>query len=60
MGEVVGKRDTPWQCWANLKLENGDQVMISVAAVMGKGAQVEVGGHDPRSDIMEIEKHCRN
>ena len=31
MGEVVAKRDTPRQCWARLRLENGDQVMISVA-----------------------------
>ena len=31
MGQVVVKRDTPRQCFARLKLENGDQVMISVA-----------------------------
>ena len=67
MAEVVAKRDTP----SSLRLKNGDQVMISVAtssvnvlglavAVMGKGAQVEVGGHGPSSDIMELIKHCRN
>ena len=31
MGEVVAQRDTLQQCWANLELENGDRVMISVA-----------------------------
>ena len=37
MGQVVVKRDTPRQCFARLKLENGDQVMISVA---GGGVKV--------------------
>lgn len=31
MGEVLAKKDTPHQCWARLKLDNGDQIMISVA-----------------------------
>jgi hypothetical protein len=31
VGEVVAKRDTPQQCWANLRLENGDRVIILVA-----------------------------
>jgi hypothetical protein len=31
MGKVIIKRDTPHQCFARLELNNGDQVMISVA-----------------------------
>jgi hypothetical protein len=31
MGKVIVKRDTPHQCFARLELNNGDQVMISVA-----------------------------
>jgi hypothetical protein len=31
MGKVIAKRDTPHQCFARLELNNGDQVMISVA-----------------------------
>src|SRR5437660_707937 len=31
MGEIIVKRDTPLQCFARLRLENGDQIMISVA-----------------------------
>ena len=31
MGKVIVKRDTPQQCFARLELNNGDQVMISVA-----------------------------
>jgi hypothetical protein len=31
MGKVIVKKDTPHQCFARLELNNGDQVMISVA-----------------------------
>ncbi len=31
MGEIVRKRDTGAQCWAQLRLENGDRILISVA-----------------------------
>jgi hypothetical protein len=31
MGRVIVKRDTPHQCFARLELNNGDQVMISIA-----------------------------
>jgi hypothetical protein len=31
MGKVIVKRDTLHQCFARLELNNGDQVMISVA-----------------------------
>jgi hypothetical protein len=31
MGRVIVKRDTPRQCFARLELNNGDQVMISLA-----------------------------
>jgi hypothetical protein len=30
MGEIIVKKDTPSQCFARLRLENGDQIMISV------------------------------
>ena len=31
MGKVIVKKDTPQQCFARLRLANGDQIMISVA-----------------------------
>ena len=31
MGKVLVKRDEPHQCFARLELNNGDQVMISIA-----------------------------
>lgn len=31
MGEIRAKRDTATTCWAILRLENGDQIWISVA-----------------------------
>lgn len=31
MGAVVAKKDTPHQCWARLRLGNGDLILISVA-----------------------------
>ena len=31
MGKVIGKRDRPHQCFARLELNNGDQVVISIA-----------------------------
>jgi len=31
MGEIIVKRDNPRQCFARLRLANGDQIMISVA-----------------------------
>lgn len=31
MGEIIVKKDMPLQCFARLRLDNGDQIMISVA-----------------------------
>lgn len=31
MGVVLAKRDTRRQCWARLKLTNGDRILISIA-----------------------------
>ena len=60
MGEIIGKRDTPRQCWARLRLENGDQVMISMAQSGVKVSKMKLGGHVPGSDTLGDEEHRRD
>ena len=44
MGKVIVKRDTPHQCFARLELNNGDQVMISVAEAEVKVTKMNWAG----------------
>src|SRR5262245_13346576 len=44
MGKVIVKRDTPHQCFARLELNNGDQVMISVAQAEVKVVKMNWAG----------------
>jgi hypothetical protein len=53
MGLVVVKRDTGRQCWARLKLENGDQVMISVAQSGVKVSKMKWAGMIPAATLWE-------
>ena len=43
MGKIIAKRDTPTQCFARLGLDNGDQIMITVAASGVKVFKMWVG-----------------
>jgi hypothetical protein len=47
MGKVIVKRDTPQQCFARLELNNGDQVMISVAQAEVKVIKMNWAGMLP-------------
>ena len=47
MGKVIVKRDTPQQCFARLELNNGDQVMISVAEAEVKVTKMNWAGMLP-------------
>jgi hypothetical protein len=53
MGWVVVKRDTGRQCWARLKLENGDQVMISVGQLGVKVSKMKWAGMIPAATLWE-------
>jgi len=53
MGKVVAMRDTPRLCRARLKLENGDQVMISVARSSVKVVKMKWAGIIPESTLWE-------
>lgn len=47
MGKVEAKTDTPQQCWARLRLESGEKVLISVAQVGVKIFRLKWGGLVP-------------
>jgi hypothetical protein len=47
MGKVIVKRDTPHQCFARLELNNGDQVMISIAQAEIKVIKMKWAGMLP-------------
>jgi hypothetical protein len=47
MGKVVVKKDTPHRCFARLELNNGDQVMISVAQAEVKVIKMNWAGMLP-------------
>jgi len=51
MGEVIVKRDTPHQCFARLRLANGDQIMISVAQSGVKVLKMKWAGMFPASTL---------
>jgi hypothetical protein len=53
LGEVIVKRDTPRQCFARLRLENGDQVMISVARSGVKVFKMKWAGMIPSATLWE-------
>jgi hypothetical protein len=53
MGEIIVKRDTPYQCFARLRLENGDQVMISVAQSGVKISKMKWAGMFPAATLWE-------
>jgi hypothetical protein len=53
MGEVIVKRDTGRKCWARLKLENGDQVMISVSHSGVKVFKMKLAGMIPAAILWE-------
>jgi hypothetical protein len=47
MGKVIVKRDKPHQCFARLELNNGDQVMISIAQAEVKVIKMKWAGMLP-------------
>jgi hypothetical protein len=51
MGEIVAKRDTLHQCWARLRLENGDLILISVAQSGVKIIKLKWGGIIPAATL---------
>jgi hypothetical protein len=51
MGELLAKKDTPRQCWARVRLENGDQIMISVAQTGVKIFKMKWGGLLPGATL---------
>lgn len=51
MGEIVAKEDTPRQCFARLRLENGDEIMISLAQSGVKG------GPDAGSNTLGVRQY---
>lgn len=53
MGEIIVKKDTPTQCFARLRLENGDQVMISVAQSGVKVFKMKWAGLFPSTTLWE-------
>jgi hypothetical protein len=53
MGEVIVKTDTGRKCWARLKLENGDQVMISVSQLGVKVFKMKLAGLTPATVLWE-------
>jgi len=60
MGKVIVKRDTPQQCFARLELNNGDQVMISVAEAEVKVTKMNWAGMLPGPDPLAIRKRRGN
>jgi hypothetical protein len=53
MGEVIVKTDTGRKCWARLKLENGDQVMIAVSQSGVKVFKMKLAGMTPAALLWE-------
>jgi hypothetical protein len=53
MGKVIVKRDKGRKCWARLKLENGDQVMISVSQSGVKVYKMKLAGMTPAAVLWE-------
>jgi hypothetical protein len=51
MGEIIVKRDTPRQCFARLRLDNGDQIMISVAVSGVKVSKLKWAGFFPSATL---------
>ena len=51
MGEIIAKKDTPSQCFARLRLENGDQIMISVAQSGVKVLKMKWAGLMPAATL---------
>jgi len=47
MGEIRAKKDTTSTCWAILRLENGDQIWISVAQASVKICKMKWGNLVP-------------
>ena len=55
MGKVLVKRDEPHQCFARLELNNGDQVMISVAQGEVKVIKMKWAGMLPGPTLWKSE-----
>ena len=55
MGKVLVKRDEPHQCFARLELNNGDQVMISVAQGEVKVVKMKWAGMLPGPTLWKSE-----
>ena len=53
MGEIIVKRDTPRQCFARLRLENGEQIMISVATSGVKVFKMKWAGMYPEATLWD-------
>jgi hypothetical protein len=53
MGSIVVKKDNGWQCFARLKLDSGEQIMISVAQSGVKIFKMKWAGLFPAATLWE-------
>lgn len=51
MGEIIAKKDTSLQCFARLRLENGDRILISVASSGVKVYKLKWAGLFPSATL---------
>jgi len=53
MAEILAKKDNKVQCFANLKLDNGERVMISVAQTGVRISKMKWAGMIPAATLWE-------
>lgn len=53
MGVIVDKKDNKFQCYARLKLDSGEQIMISVSQTGVKIFKMKWAGLFPKSTLWE-------
>jgi hypothetical protein len=51
MGKIIAKKDTLRQCFAQLRLENGDRILISVATSGVKVSKLKWAGLFPSATL---------
>jgi hypothetical protein len=55
VGEIVAKRDNKRQCFAQLKLDNGDRILISVASGLVRVSKLGWRGLWPVATLWETQ-----
>lgn len=51
MGKIILKKDTPLQCFAQLRLENGDRILISASSSGVKVVKLKWAGLFPSATL---------